>query len=188
MRRVFSMGAIVLALSGSPAQAQFKVELLVSEPSRGLFDSTFRQALERIGDVAVVGPGESADYRLRVTVLCDPSSCERPVGYDLSVVLSMPISQEFVPNFIATYELENALPDSAVAILSGMTATLEQHLDAMVASWGVERYEGAVNRWVAQFDSQCLERRRLARRIGDTPDGPERERMIVRWRDGTWTC
>lgn len=166
--------------------AQIEVSLRVTEETGGIFESNFRQALNNLDDVTVVGPEERGDYILRVVVLCEGISCRNPMIYYLSIALAEPIADNVVANWLR-FAAEISLPDSTNAALNQALRGYEIHHAAWVTSWGRDRYEQAIREFVAVLDSQCFEKGRVLRRALDTP-GDEGDRLMERWGSDEWLC
>lgn len=193
MVRVPSVIIIVASLLAVnfPLRGQIVVSLQVTEETGGIIESNFRQALNSLGDISVVGPGEDSNYILRVVVICHDDDCDYPVSYYLSISLSEPMTKDFVSNALTYAGVNVSLPDSAKAKLNELSVYYEEFHGSWVATWGRDRYERAIREFVATLDSRCFEKDRILERAVDTSSdlaSDQRRQLMDRWRSEEWLC
>ena len=138
------------------------VSLQVSERTPGLIESAIASALRGLGDVAVVGRQEPADFVLQVAAACWPD-CERTSDYSIAVLFSEQLTAEEVDGWFSNVP-EDELRD--LGELGFFGAYLEPH-QLLALKWGRDRVETGARELIAEIDRRCFERQRILKRHGE---------------------
>lgn len=185
----------------SPAPENISVSVNVTEETGGVFESVFKQALRRLGDVVVQSPDERPAYSLDVVVLCDDpaDNCRGSHSFTLAIALFSSIQYDDVrvPLVITNRGLPQTLQASTIALDSltnvmwMFSSRYRTHHQMWVTSWGRNRYRQAAEELIAEIDTRCFERTRLGNRLLQAFEAGDDERTDVISReleDGDWIC
>lgn len=165
----------MLSAGGQVAAATDKIRVSVSlKDSAGVVSSVLRGALRALGDVEVVTPSEQADYRWKGVVLTSTTPSGQTAEYALALSVSEPLSV-----FSLWFALRKAFPKAtrsdADSVFSQLTELQTLHV-TWAATWGNNVYEQEGRKLVAEFDSKCLEKRRIERRLA------KQNLTVAQWR------
>jgi hypothetical protein len=204
-RRSIWLGLLLILPTPALPQADptdgISVSVEVTERTNGIFESIFKQAFRRIGDITIVSAGERPDYSLGVLVLCDDNEndCRASRRYVLSIDLYSPIRYEDVSAFL--FGANEGLPDNLkvpITTLDSLTSHYwifasgyRTHHQNWVTYWGRDRYRQAAEELVAEIDARCFGRARLVDRLRAAYNAGDNERKDAISRelskDG-WIC